>query len=62
MEFNMFNMYKKLMSSNEEFNIKGVCIVNTLVGEHMESLICPNVDDYYEDLDVMKTYVGECST
>ena len=35
---------------------------DTLAGEHMESLICPNVDDYYEDLDVMNTYPGEGST
>ena len=35
---------------------------DTLAGEHMESLTCPNVDDYYEDLDVMNTYAGECST
>ena len=51
----MFNMYKKPMTSDEEFNIKGVCIIDTLVDQHMESLICPNVDDYYEGLDEMNT-------
>ena len=58
MEVNVFNMYKKPMSSDKKFNIKGVCIIDTLVDEHMESLISPNVDGYYEGSDEMNTYAG----
>ena len=59
MEVNVFNMNKNPMTSDEEFNIKVVCIIDTLVDEHKESLICQNADDYYEDLDEMNTYAGK---
>ena len=48
MEVNVFNIYKKHMTRDDELNIKGVCIIDTLVDEHTGSLIFPNVDNYYE--------------
>ena len=47
-----------MCSSDEEFNIKGVYIIDALVDEHMEGLICLNVDDYYEGLDEINRCAG----
>ena len=53
---------KKLILLDEEDDLKGVFIIETLVDEHMKSLIGPKLDDYYEGLDEMDAYIREFST